>query len=75
MTARPRVVTVSGVGRALLSRLVAQPVTLGIAGVILLLAVLPALSDAWRHVVHHQLATGYVAVVERGHWWTTATAT
>jgi hypothetical protein len=64
MTARPRILTLSGAGRALLTRLLAQPVTLGIAGVVLLLAVLPAVSDVWRRVVHHQLATGYVAVVE-----------
>ncbi len=74
MTARPRILTLQGAARALLSRLVAQPVTLGIAAVILLLAVLPAVSATWRRVVHHELATGYEAVVDRGHWWTTATA-
>ncbi|QOD42509.1 bifunctional lysylphosphatidylglycerol flippase/synthetase MprF [Clavibacter zhangzhiyongii] len=71
---RPRILTLAGAARALGARLLAQPVTLGIAAVILLLAVLPAVSAVWRHVVHHQLATGYVAVVERGHWWTTVTA-
>jgi len=74
MSARPRPFTLLGTARALLARLLAQPVTLGIASVVLVLAVLPAVSDTWRRVVHHQLATGYVAVVERGHWWTTATA-
>jgi len=74
MSARPRILTVRGAARALAARLLAQPVTLGIAAVILLLGVLPAVSDHWAHVIHHDLATGYVPVVERGHWWTTATA-
>jgi phosphatidylglycerol lysyltransferase len=74
MTAGSRPFTVAGAARALAARLLAQRATLGIAVVVLVLAVLPAVSDVWRRVVHHQLATGYVAVVERGHWWTTATA-
>jgi phosphatidylglycerol lysyltransferase len=74
VSARPRPLTVSGAARALGARLLAQRVTLGIALVVLLLAVLPAASDAADRAVHEQLATGYVAVVERGHWWTTATA-
>ncbi|KZC96445.1 hypothetical protein AWH51_02790 [Clavibacter tessellarius] len=55
-------------------RTLTLPATTGIAVVVLLLGILPAVSDRWAHTVHHDLATGYVAVVERGHWWTTATA-
>ncbi|MDA3805689.1 MULTISPECIES: bifunctional lysylphosphatidylglycerol flippase/synthetase MprF [Clavibacter] len=74
MSPRPPLLTLSGTGRALMMRTLTLPATTGIAVVVLLLGILPAVSDRWAHTVHHDLATGYVAVVERGHWWTTATA-